>query len=130
MSEHEKVAESSEALTYDERLKVKAKRLKSIYKYIPKEKKKMVLESITNMAFMEVTMEDLRLEINDSGSTEEYKNGENQFGKKQSSALSSYNSVSKNYLAYIKQLDSMIVLPKKPQEKEDGLDNFVDKRED
>jgi len=129
MAEHEKVVESTEALTYDQRLNAKIKRLKSIYRHIPKEKKKMVQESVANMAFMEVTMEDLRLEINTSGSIEEYKNGENQFGKKQSSALSSYNSVAKNYLSYIKQLDSMIMLPKVSTEKSDGFDGFVINRE-
>lgn len=59
---------------------------------------------IENAAFMAVSLEDLRAEINEKGWTESYQNGANQSGVKKSAASECYTATYKNYLATVKQL--------------------------
>ena len=79
---------------------------------------------IDNIAFMSLELEKLRREIEENGVTEEYKNGENQFGRKKSAAADVYNTMFKNFLSAQKQLDE---LAKEPQGAEisDGFDDFL-----
>lgn len=75
---------------------------------------------LQNAAFMKVTLEDLQEVINANGVTEEYQNGANQKGVKQSAALQSYNSLIKNYGNVIKMLSNL--LP--PEEKKIALSSL------
>lgn len=59
---------------------------------------------VENVAFMAIHLQDLQSEINKNGCTEQYKNGENQFGLKKSAAFDAYTSTIKNYMAAIKQI--------------------------
>ncbi len=63
---------------------------------------------LQNAAFMKVALEDMQELINAEGVTEEYKNGQNQFGEKPSSALQAYNATVKNYSAVIKALAQLL----------------------
>ena len=67
---------------------------------------------IENAAFMAVSLTDLQRIINEKGYTEEYQNGENQFGTKKSSEVDIYNTMVKNFNATMKQLIDM--LPESP----------------
>ena len=55
-------------------------------------------------------LEKLREEINKEGYTDEYKNGENQYGRKVSATLQSYNSTLKNYYVLMEKLMKMFPL--------------------
>ena len=57
---------------------------------------------------MRATLEDLQEEVNTYGTTEEYQNGPNQSGFKQSAALQAYNATVKNYNATIKTLAGIL----------------------
>ena len=72
------------------------------------------------MAFLTVTMEYLRESINREGTKEEYKNGENQYGRKAAADLQAYNSLIKNYNAVSDRLEKL--LP--PEKKESRLEAF------
>lgn len=63
---------------------------------------------------MKVTLEDLQEKINSEGVTDEYQNGANQKGIKQSATLQSYNSLIKNYASVMKSLSQLL-----PPEKKD-----------
>lgn len=63
---------------------------------------------VENIAFMSVTLKYLRDHINRKGVKEEYKNGDNQFGYKESIESRQYNTIMKNYLSSIKQLNDML----------------------
>ena len=81
--------------------------------------RKAIIEPlIQNAAFMRIALEDLQEIINRDGVTETYKNGENQYGVKQSAAVQSYNALIKNYAAVIKTLES-IVPPEERKKEED-----------
>ena len=66
------------------RVKKEVTRLRKLFKEIDENKKKLVLTMIDDIAFLSVTMQDLRETIIREGTTVEYKNGENQYGTKQS----------------------------------------------
>lgn len=96
------------ATDQQKRIKKETKRLKEIYKSLPDNKYAIAIPLIENAAFMRVTLEDLQIEINNAGSVEDYKHGEGQYGKKESSALKAYNNVIKNYNAVNKRLEDML----------------------
>lgn len=126
----EKVDSATNYLEKIKRIKKEIGRLKRVFREIDEKKKKLVNATIEDVAFMTVTMQDLREEIVREGTTVEYKNGENQYGTKQSPAAQLYLQMSQ------KQTQAMRILvdclPKKdlPKKEKDDFDNFVDGRED
>ena len=64
---------------------------------------------------MRVTLEDLQEAINENGVTEEYQNGANQRGIKQSATLQSYNALIKNYASVIRTLSQLLPPEKKAE---------------
>ena len=99
-----------------------------IFKYfenLKENEKAVVLPLIQNAAFMRVTLDDLQEIIAEQGPVEQYQNGANQFGTKQSAALQSYNATMKVYAAVIKNLFGLlpsmdrpkVLAPLEPKEK-------------
>lgn len=97
-------------------------RLLEIYKDLPENKMKLIRPLIQNAAFMKVTLEDLQLSINKNGCSEEYKNGENQYGKKAAADLQAYNSLIKNYNTVSDRLEKMLPTEKRKSK----LEAFAD----
>lgn len=97
-------------------------RLLEIYKELPENKMKLIRPLIQNAAFMKATLEDLQESINKNGCSEEYKNGENQYGKKAAADLQAYNSLIKNYNSVSDRLEKM--LP--PEKRKSKLEAFED----
>lgn len=87
----------------NKRIKNEVAKMKRAFSDLDNEKKKDIVNNlIDNMAFMTVTLQDLQKIINESGCVEEYQNGENQRGFKESTAVRVYNSLIKNYNAVVK----------------------------
>lgn len=84
------------------------KRLKKIFKNLPKDKMAIALPLIENAAFMRVTLEDLAEHIAENGCSEDYKNGANQFGKKATVESQTYNAMIKNYNTVTQRLEAML----------------------
>lgn len=104
-------------------------KLGGIFKDLPADVRKTTEKLIDNAAFMAATLEELQAYINIHGCTEEYQNGENQFGKKKSSEVDVYNTMIKNYKAVIDTLLGR--LPKGDAGgDDDGFDYFTENRED
>ena len=97
----------------EKRIKVEQNKLKKIFRNIEDNKKKLVDKLIYNGAFISVKLEDLIIYINEHGIKEEYKNGENQFGYKESVEIKTYNTLIKNYTNIVKQLTDLL-----PEEQE------------
>ena len=114
------------------RIKKEVNRLKKLFKDIDGNKKKLVFTTIDDVAFMTITMQDLREKIIRDGTTCEYKNGENQYGTKQSPDAQLYLQLSqKNTQAMKILVDCLPKTEKKPQiVPEDDFDDFVNNRED
>ena len=89
------------------------KRLKELFKKMDETKLKLAEKLIENAAFMSVTLDELKEDIRDNGVKEEYCNGENQYGYKESVESKNYNTMIKNYMNIIKQLNDMMPEDKK-----------------
>ena len=89
----------------------------------------MVQTTIEDVAFLTITMQDLRDNIVREGTTCEYKNGENQYGTKQSPDAQLYLQMSQKQTQAMKIL--IDCMPKTPQVvvKDDGFDDFVNGRD-
>ena len=101
-------------LSKDERISIELERLSQKFDSLDENKKAVLAPVIQNAAFMKITLEDLQEIINRDGVVETYKNGENQYGQKQSSTLQSYNQLIRNYAAVMKTLSASV--PYKPRE--------------
>ena len=93
-----------ELSTKEKRIKKELAKYKRVLKNLEKDKKKIAENLMQNAAFMAVTLEDLQVIINEEGCVEEYQNGANQSGKKESTASQAYNKIIKNYMAALKQM--------------------------
>ena len=121
----------SKYLEVQKRIKKESARLRKLFKEIDDNKKKLVESTINDVAFMTVTMQDLREKIIRDGTTVSYKNGENQYGTKQSPDAQLYLQMSQKQTQAMKILvDCMPKTPNKIVQKEDDFDDFVNGRED
>lgn len=91
------------------------KKLNNIISAIPEDKKKLVQGLIADASFMAEQLEVLRKHISEHGWSEEYKNGENQFGKKTSVEADTYLKMQKSYASVIRQLTDFL-----PDNKQDA----------
>ena len=80
------------------------KRISVFYEDAEEDRRAVIGPLLQNAAFMRVTLEDLQELINSEGVVDQYKNGEHQYGYKQSAALQSYNALIKNYTSVTKSL--------------------------
>lgn len=88
-------------------------RLKRAFKDLDKNKMSTVKQLISTAAFLSVTLRDLEDEINRNGVTEEYQNGANQYGVKQSAAAVTHIAMTKNLTSIMKQLADLVPAEKK-----------------
>lgn len=130
--ERESARDSAAAyLEKQNRIKKEVARLKKLFKEIDENKKKLVFSTIEDVAFMTVTMQDLREKIVREGTTCQYKNGENQYGVKQSPDAQLYLQLSQKHTQAMKILVDCLPKPeKKIKAPEDDFDDFVEGRED
>ena len=112
----------------DTKIKTEVKRLTTLYAELGENKLKLYRDLISNCAFISVSLEDLKMTLNEKGFTQKYQNGENQFGIKKSSESDVYNAMIKQYASIVKQLDD--ALPEVVIEHDDGFDSFVGGRDD
>ncbi len=121
----------SEYLEKQKRIKKEVGRLRRLFKEIDENKKKLVDSTIADVAFLTITMQDLRDKIIRNGTTTDYKNGENQWGVKQSPDAQLYLQMSQKQTQAMKILvDCLPKTPSKQVIKDDGFDDFVNGRED
>ena len=114
-------------LEKEKEIKQEITRINGFLKEIEPKVKKGVKSLIDNVAYMAVTLRELRDDINQEGLITEYQNGENQFGTKKSPKVEIYNTMVKNYTSSFKTL--LDLLPKnKEQIIDDGFEEFVESK--
>lgn len=101
--------------TKKQKINAEKRRLRSIFKELEENKRKLVTPLIEKAAFMSVELDALQEIIEQDGWTSEYKNGENQYGTKRSPEADTYIALSKNYAAVIKQLVDIVPEAKRKQ---------------
>lgn len=126
----EKVDSAASYLEKTKRIKKEVARLKRRFQEVDKNKKDLVQTTIEDVAFLTVTMQDLRENIVRDGTTCEYKNGANQYGTKQSPDAQLYLQMSQKLTQAMKILLDCLPKTEKPILKDDGFNDFVLGRED
>ena len=117
--------ENGKLLNKEALIKKEKAKLSRSYAKMELKRKKNAESMIASAAFMAVSLLELEYIIDKKGYTEEYKNGANQSGVKKCSEVEVYNNMAKNYLAYMKQLDDMLLKDKGKEEGEDELMKFL-----
>jgi hypothetical protein len=130
LEREEKVDSIKNYIDKTDRIKKEVSRLRRLFSKIDKNKKSLVFTTIDDIAFMTITMQDLRESIVRGGTTAEYKNGENQFGTKQSPDAQLYLQFSQKQTQAMKILIDCLPKTEKPEPKDDGFDKFVQERSD
>ena len=124
---NKRIKKKYKEMNRDEKIIYHTKRLNRQFSKLDTKTKNIVKSLIDNAAFMTVTLEILQNEINENGIMIEYKNGENQYGKKKSPAAEMYNTMIKNLATITKQLSELV--PKDiGATNDDGFDDFVKNR--
>lgn len=90
------------------RIKKEKKRLGEIFQDLEENKLKTCQALIDRAAFITVSLEDLEVELNRTGWTEYYQNGETQSGMKKAAAADVHISLTKNLNTIIKQLLDLV----------------------
>ena len=115
----------SSYLEKQKRIKKEINRLKKLFREIDENKKKLVQTTIEDVAFLTVTMQDLRENIVREGTTVTYKNGENQYGTKQSPDAQLYLQMSQKQTQAMKILIDCMPKTQVTACKDDGFDDFI-----
>ncbi len=118
---------SKKELTKEERVNKEIRRLKRIYKELPKDTLMVVEGLIVEAADLRVRLEDIRKDLDENGYDEMFSQSENQEPyERERPAARRYIAMNKSYQTIMKQLGDYI--PKKTvesKEKDDGFDDFV-----
>ena len=110
------------------RIKKEVTKLRKFIKDLETEEQNMAMYLINELAFMKVTLEDLKEEVSEYGVIDIMPQGEYSI-KRENPALKTYNTMIQRYNATLKQLDDFIknILGTKGQDV-DMLGQFLQKR--
>ena len=105
-----------------ELLKIK-RQFNKILKQVPEDKKPIAASLIKELTFMALTLDDLKLQVEEGGTVELFKQGKQEF-LRESPALKAYNTTVQRYSLLYKQLADL--LPKAAQDaQENALYEFI-----
>ena len=124
MEEQEDIREKinkEELVKKNANIEKEKKKINKLFAKIDKNKQAVVEKLIDNVAFMSVTLDELKEDIKMYGVKETYMNGSNQFGFKESIESKTYNTMLKNYMNAIKQLIDLLPDEEKKNAGEDLL---------
>ncbi len=94
--------------TKEARIRREELRLKRIFKDLEPNKLSTCRALIARAAFITISLEDLEVQLNETGWVEYYQNGENQSGMKKAAAADVHISLTKNLNAIVKQLLDLV----------------------
>lgn len=114
-------------LSKDERIKREERKLKRLYKDLPKDTKTLIDGLIQRAAYMRITLEDYESDIDEHGYVELFSQSEKtEPYERERPVVRLYNTMNKNYQSIIKQLSDL--LPKGDSKtKSDPLLEFIKK---
>ncbi|MBD7984418.1 hypothetical protein H9649_07495 [Sporosarcina sp. Sa2YVA2] len=122
---------TTKEVTKDERVKKEIRRLKRIYKDLPKDTLMVVEGLIVEAADLRIRLEDIREDLDVNGYDEMFSQSEQQEPyERERPQARRYIAMNKNYQSIMKQLGDYIPKPelKKKGDGDDGFDAFVNRR--
>lgn len=118
-------------LERDKLILKEVRRLKSIYKDVPKQNKSIIEGLIKRAAYMLITLEEMERDLSDNGYVEYFSQSEKtEPYERERPVARLYNTMNKNYQSIIKQLSDLVPKPEKIIDKNDGFEEFVNGRDD
>ena len=90
------------------RIERETERLRELFKDLDPNKLAVCDALIVRAAFITISLQDLEMQLDQTGWVENYQNGENQFGLKKSAAADVHISLTKNLNALMKQLLELV----------------------
>lgn len=90
------------------RIKKERDRLRALFTGLDENKLATCNALIDRAAFITISLEDLEVQLNETGWVEVYQNGENQSGMKKAAAADVHISLTKNLNAIVKQLLDLV----------------------
>lgn len=114
-------------LEQDKRIKKEINKFRKFIKDLDTEEKRMAMNMVNELAFMKITLEDLKKEVNANGVVTEMPQGEYSITR-ENPALKSYNTMIQRYNSTLKQLDDYINKISPQTDELDTLSQFVQKR--
>ena len=116
---------AKEIAEYNRQITAEKNKLTNIFKNCDDNVKKIASPLIDNASYMKVELANLKKYNIQHGIKEFYMNGKGQFGYKESVESKTYNTMIKNYMNVIKQLNEL--LPKGEKiNTDDGFESFGD----
>lgn len=113
---------AKEIAEYNRQITTEKNKLIKIFQKSDNNIKKIANPLIENASYMKVELAHLKKHNIKNGIKELYMNGKGQFGYKESVESKTYNTMMKNYMSVIKQLNDM--LPKGENIPNDGFEDF------
>ena len=113
-----------EVAEYNRQITSEKNKILKMFKDCDKNKKKLATPLIENASYMKVELAHLKKYNIKNGIKEFYMNGKGQFGFKESVESKTYNTMIKNYMNVIKQLNDMLPKGISINTDDDGFDNF------
>lgn len=114
-------------LEQDKRIKKEINKFRKFIKDLDTEEKRMAMNMVNELAFMKITLEDLKKEVNANGVVTEMPQGEYSITR-ENPALKSYNTMIQRYNSTLKQLDDYINKISPQTDELDNLSQFLQKR--
>lgn len=114
-------------LEQDKRIKKEISKFRKFIKDLDTEEKRMAMNMVNELAFMKITLEDLKKEVNANGVVTEMPQGEYSITR-ENPALKSYNTMIQRYNSTLKQLDDYINKISPQTDELDTLSQFLQKR--
>lgn len=115
---------SKEVAEYNRQITSEKNKILKMFKDCDKNIKKLATPLIENASYMKVELAHLKKYNIKNGIKEFYMNGKGQFGFKESVESKTYNTMIKNYMNVIKQLNDMLPKGISINTDDDGFDNF------
>ncbi len=113
-----------EVAEYNRQITSEKNKILKMFKDCDKNIKKLATPLIENASYMKVELAHLKKYNIKNGIKEFYMNGKGQFGFKESVESKTYNTMIKNYMNVIKQLNDMLPKGISINTDDDGFDNF------
>jgi hypothetical protein len=101
---------------------------KDLYRFLPEDKKALLFPLLDSLSFIRSQLQELQKDIEQNGAVEEYQNGNNQKGYKQSASVQAYCSLLKNYSTIYSKISKMIPCTKETDK--DKLKSLLDEFRD
>lgn len=104
------------------------RKLKRILKLVPEDRRTVAEKLITELAFMEATLDGLRCHIEENGAIDHFKQGAQEFDR-ESPAVKTYNTMIQRYSLIYRQFTELLPKPEPTDKGASELLEFIKKQE-